>query len=382
MLNVHVSKLLQMTLCASLYGACSSPQVAPVSEESEVCSVDEPPATCAALQALRQSETLAPPRDDNPYVDDFNATLLGFRVFFDARFSRDNSVRCESCHRVEYHFSDRNPTPVAGLGAGVRNSPSLFNAARYERLMWDGRAESLAAQPLLAFENPIEMDFTRLEIAHRLQELYSREYEKAFGPMADVSDTTRFPPRGKPGDAAFDGMAEADRVIIQQVNDNLGKALEAYMRKLATGPSPVDRYLAGDAKAIDERAQRGMLLFANTGCLGCHGGPALTDQGFHDIGVGSAGDAAPDMGRGDGRFRTPSLRNLEKTAPYFHDGSAKTLEDAIMHHFEVADAQARDPLLVLSPLSDGDIEALVAFLRALTGAYPALPWSQWPNGNG
>jgi len=355
----------------------------------------------------------------NAHTEDINAQVLGFHVFFDARFSETQAVRCESCHSVERSFADGQPISTAGLGPGVRNAPSLFNAARYATFFWDGRADTLWSQPLFAFENPAEMDCSRLELVHLLDTLHGAEYEKAFGPLPEVSDLSRFPARGKPGDAAFDAMAPADQDVVNLVVANLGKAIEAYVRKLATGPSVIDRALGGELAALTAPQRRGMSVFVDAGCLSCHSGPQLSDGKFHNLGIAALDGQAPDAGRqaaiaildGNpfnaagrffdgvapvidqdapvlGGFRTPSLRNLVGAAPYGHNGGFATLDEIVDFHLAGGGKdRARfvgevDPLLVPKSLSDGDRTALIEFLKALGGQYPALPWGQWPNGNG
>jgi cytochrome c peroxidase len=374
---------------------------------------------CAALQQLALPASL-PPARGNAHAESFEAALLGFQVFFDSRFSKGLEVRCESCHSVDYAFADNAAVPTAGLGPGLRNAPTLLNVARHSAFLWDGRVDSLWSQPLVAFENPDEMDFTRLEIVHVLAHLYPGEYESAFGPLPDLSDPQRFPSAGRPGDETFDSMSADDQMVVNGVVANLGKALEAYMRKIAAGPSRVDAYLAGDEGALSDTEARGMYAFANAGCLACHSGPTLSDDRFHNLGVPALDGERPDPGRAEaiaalqssifnqdgpffdgkppgepdltpvvGGFRTPSLRNLPKSGPYGHNGRFETLEEIVDFHLRGGGDPGTggfvgevDPLLEARELSEADRDAIVAFLRALQGAYPALPWGQWPNGNG
>jgi len=383
------------------------------------CSVGLSAEQCADLARIQLPAEL-PRAAGNSHADDPDAALLGFKVFFDSRFSANLNVRCESCHSVDYGFADNKPTSIAGLGPGVRNAPTVFNAARYTTFLWDGRADSLWSQPLFAFENPAEMGFTRLEIAHLLGALYSEQYASVFGALPDLSDAARFPAKGAPGDAAFDAMSAQDQLIVSTIVANLGKALEAYMRKVATGPSAVDKFLAGDVTSLTDQQRDGMYVFASAGCLKCHGGPQLSDNQFHNLGVSAAADQPVDPGRAGGiatlqaspfnrhgsffdgappdapedltplpgAFRTPSLRNLLKSAPYGHNGTFGTLESIVDFHLqgggrvESGYVGTVDPLLEPKVLSDKDRAALVEFLKALVGAYPALPWGQWPNGNG
>ncbi|MCC6875269.1 MAG: hypothetical protein IT378_13260, partial [Sandaracinaceae bacterium] len=261
---------------------------------------------------------------------------------------------------------------------------------------WDGRADSLWSQPLFALENEIEMGTTRLAVAHRIHDVpaYRTEYEAIFGALPPLDDLARFPAEGRPGDAPWEAMEIVDRDAVDRVAANVGKALEAYMRRIATGESAVDRYLDGDREALSPDARRGLTRFVDSGCALCHSGPQLTDDGFYptsepnaDRGRASGieillaspfssagphfdGDAGAPLplpmgpSRDDEHaFRTPSLRNVSRTAPYQHDGD-------------------RDMRTILSTPSllyeEGDEIVIEAFLRALDGAPPPSEWSAPP----
>ena len=393
------------------------------------CAGSAPPSTpCEPLQLSTAdcAEVIAlagpgapPPARGNRFADSLPAARLGFAVFFDARFSSNQEVRCASCHAPETSFQDGRPLPQAQGFVG-RNTPTLLNAAALGWQFWDGRADSLWSQALYAFENPAEMNFTRLELAHQLRALYRADYEAVFGLLPDLADTARFPPRGAPGTSAWDAMAPADRDAVNRVVANLGKAMEAYVRKLYAGPSRVDRFLGGDATALSAVEARGLAVFAQAKCTACHSGPVWSDGRFHDLGVAPAAGRAPDRGRADGlarllaspfsahgayfdgpppadeaalyqpsaadlgAFRTPPLRSVARTAPYGHDGSFPTLEAIVDFHLAgggrgrtdvVGDV---DPLLQPRTLSADDRAALVALLRALDGKPPPLPWADWP----
>lgn len=350
---------------------------------------------CATLHAMALSATL-PPARGNAKGDDPDAAALGFEVFFDARFSKGEAVRCATCHTPEAHFADGKPTST-GLARVTRNAPTLLNAARMRWSFWDGRADSVWSQPLFAFENPLEMDFTRLELAHAIALRYAQGYEKVFGPLPPLGDASRFPARGKPGDPAWEAMSARDREAVDLVAANVGKALEAYVRKLAAGPGAFDRFLAGDATALDADQRAGLVVFVKSGCASCHDGPMLSDESFHALGVPSWPGDPFDVGRegayatlatspftargifwdgpkedvplapspGDhGAFRTPSLRNVSQSGPWGHNGRFATLDDAIAFHGPA--------------LSDLDRAHLVHFLDSLDGAYPLPPWNDWP----
>ena len=371
---------------------------------------------CAAVRAMLLPERL-PPARGNAYGDSLAAAKFGFQVFFDPRFSLGGQMRCATCHVPESAFHDRRQV---SLGRGnrplPRNSPTLLTAAwTHGDFFWDGRADSLWSQPLFAFENPEEMATTRLDLAHTLsdQPLYHRLYVEAFGPLPDLSDKTRFPPSGRPGDKAFDAMTEADKQSINRIVANLGKALEAYMRKLATGRSRLDRYLLGQAGSLDSSALEGLAVFVKTGCATCHSGPTLSDDRYHDMGVPALPNAAADIGRagalpilaanpfnrfgvyydrsaaepsaalaeaqqrkthagvesaasGVGKFRTQTLRNISMTAPYGHNGYYATLGDLLAHHGPVR-------------LTPQQADSIQIFLMSLRGIYPERPWNNWPS---
>ena len=371
---------------------------------------------CAAVRAMLLPESL-PPARGNAYGDSLAAAKFGFQVFFDPRFSLGGQMRCATCHVPETAFHDRRQV---SLGRGnrllPRNSPTLLTAAwTHGDFFWDGRADSLWSQPLFAFESPEEMATTRLDLAHTLsdQPLYHRLYVEAFGLLPDLSDKTRFPPSGRPGDRAFDAMAEADKQSINRIVANLGKALEAYMRKLATGRSRLDRYLLGQAGSLDSSALEGLSVFVKVGCATCHSGPTLSDDRYHDMGVPALPNAAADIGRagalpilaanpfnrfgvyydrsdtersaplaqaqqrkdhagvegakgGVGKFRTQTLRNISMTAPYGHNGYYATLSDLLAHHGPVR-------------LTPQQADSIQIFLLSLRGIYPERPWNNWPS---
>lgn len=380
-------RIASLALCLGALVGCADP-----------CAFPVDPERCEAARALRLTPTL-PAARGNLYADNDDAARLGFQVFYDARFSADNTLRCATCHEPERDFGDGLSVPAAPASV-TRNSPTLFNAARSQWQFWDGRADSLWSQPLIAFEADNEMAYSRLEIAHRLQRSYRAAYEKVFGALPDLADQARFPARGKPGDAAFDAMAPGDKALVNRVVANLGKALEAYMRKIATGPARLDAFLDGDASALDATEQRGLSQFIGSGCTSCHGGPALSDDRFHrvmadneigsdDMGraagvlalaaseFGLGGEFADDTGTEplvvepepqQGAFKTPSLRNVALSAPYMHDGSRADLDAAIAAHEGT-----------VSPTISAEARAeLVRFLGALNGAYPSAPWNNWP----
>ena len=236
---------------------------------------------------------------------------LGKQLYFDKRLSRDNSVSCASCHDPQKGWSngERFAEGIRGQ-VGGRSAPTIVNAGYQYFQFWDGRAQHVEGQALGPIQNPIEMDLTLPELVEKLNKIpgYQEQFRKVFG-----TDVT---------------------------SDNIAKAIGAFERTVLSGNTPYDRFKAGDAGALSEAAQRGMKVFFNTAhCSACHSGPNFSDDAFHNIGVGIK-DEKPDLGRyviskleGDkGSFKTPTLREIARTAPYMHDGRLTTLEDVIDHY--------------------------------------------------
>jgi cytochrome c peroxidase len=271
---------------------------------------------------------------------------LGARLFFDPLLSSDRSVACASCHRPELGFADSLPRSRGAHGRETeRNAPSLLNRAYGRSFMWDGRATTLEEQVLLPLENPLEMDLP---------------LERALALLA--------------ADASY--RAAFERVSGRAPErDDLARALAAYVRRLVLGGSPVDRFRAGDFGALGDEARAGLWFYESRGgCWRCHSGANFSDEDFHDTGVGAEG-GEPQVGRAAvtgrpedrGRFKTPTLRGVARTAPYMHDGSLATLEEVVEFYRQGGRANANlDPLLRPLEMSATDARNLVAFLRALS----------------
>lgn len=260
---------------------------------------------------------------------------LGRRLFYDADLSADGTLACAGCHEQKRAFADGNATrPGVHGGAGRRNVPGLANIGWFDRLTFaDPAATSLEAQALIPLmgEHPVEMGMKgrEAEFERRLgaEACYRRMFAKAF------------PERG-------------GRIDVASVTAALG----AFQRTIISYRSPYDRFRRGETEALSALGREGARVFRTRGCVSCHSGPNLTDLDYHrleavsgaDFGLGEHTRLPEDKGR----FRTPSLRNLELTGPWWHDGSARTLEDAIGRH----------PVT----LSQTDMNALIAFLGAQT----------------
>jgi cytochrome c peroxidase len=304
--------------------------------------------------------------------------------------------------------------PNVSIAAGHtgRNAATVLNSAYQLWQFWDGRKDSLWAQALGPAESAVEHNGSRLLFAHLIYDLYRTPYEAVFGPLPDLADAVRFPPEGKPGDPAWDGMAPADQDAVNRVFVNFGKALEAYERLLVDRDSPFDRFMGGDESALSEAAIRGAKLFVGrASCNECHFGGNLTDGAFHNIGTPQMGPNVPavDDGRAagiatvladpfngagaysddpsaaghldglaaapadEGAFKTPTLRSVALTAPYMHNGVFTSLRDVVLHYRDGGGPPGSfsgtlDPSIFPLTLSDQDVDDLVAFLGALTGA--------------
>ncbi len=351
----------------------------------------------------------APPNPTNRWADDPRAAELGRALFADRGFSRGGDVACATCHQQARLFTDGRAIAEAQSPPqrGRRNTPSILYAAWGRWKLWDGGADTLWAQPLLAMENPREHDFTRVEIARRVASTYRAPYETIFGALPALGDTTRFPMRAKPGDAAWEAMRADDQEAINRVAANVGKAIEAYERTLVPGRSAFDRYMAGERDAMTPQQRDGLRAFITLSCVNCHFGPLFSDDDFHSIRMPDDPLAGPDRGRAEGletvarnalgarsiysddreafpaaepvtrgavgRFRTPSLRGVALTAPYGHAGAIATLEEVIVYDaaggLPAGDPRAlgeRDPALIPFAPFPSEVASLTAFLRALT----------------
>lgn len=237
---------------------------------------------------------------------------LGKQLYFDPRLSRNNDISCATCHDPAKGYSNGEAFATGFDGKkGGRSAPTIINAAFHKFQFWDGRAGSLEEQALGPIQNPIEMNLTLEEMVERLNKVQG--YRKQFGVVFGSEEISA---------------------------ENVGRAIAAFERTICSGDAPYDRFKAGDKAALSEAAQRGMKLFFNKAhCSACHTGPNLTDNAFHNIGVGMD-KPEPDLGRqvhsklaGDrGSFKTPTLREIALTAPYMHDGSMATLEEVIEHY--------------------------------------------------
>jgi cytochrome c peroxidase len=307
---------------------------------------------------------------------------LGRRLFFDKRLSADSTISCATCHDPKRAFTDGKRVAEGIEGRrGERNSPTLLNSMFNSGQFWDGRADTLEAQAIQPLINPLEMGNDSLEaVVRRLEAIsdYEMLFREAFGRVVSI--------------------------------ELVGKAIASFERTLVSGDSEFDRFNAGDRSEMTDAAQRGFFLFRTKGrCTRCHtfsaASPFFTDQDYRNTGIAAnnrafeplarealqakqSGDlrasldgfagrsGASELGRflvtGNsldiGAFRTPSLRDVELTAPYFHDGSAATLADVLKFYTRGGnDNPMRDWELQPLDLDEREQQDIIEFLRSLTG---------------
>ncbi|HMG23746.1 MAG TPA: cytochrome c peroxidase, partial [Kofleriaceae bacterium] len=370
---------------------------------------------------------------------------FGQRLFFEKSYSHaltiadpalgvvgdKGKLACASCHDVTNYYTDTRSHPNStslGVTWTTRNAPTLVNVAFYTWNSWGGKEDSLWYQGANGCESAVNFGGNRLEYAHILYRKYRADYNALFpvplDPALDpaAGDAARFPAQGKPKanamapDGPWEMMTGADRDILNTIMANIGKAIEAYERKLVSRNAPIDKYIMGDTTALSSAAKRGLRLFiGKAACVDCHSGPTFSDQKFHNTGVPQIGINLPrvDNGRFDdlartltnafngaskysddpaagmaklagmqvtddlkGLFRTGMLRQIDATGPYMHTGGLNSLEDVVQFYnlgggtadFAGTKSAAMAPLL----LTDDEQADLVAFLKSLTGEQPPV----------
>ncbi|MFA5941460.1 MAG: cytochrome-c peroxidase [Sinimarinibacterium sp.] len=323
-----------------------------------LCSTAVP----AAPVSWQPLPSVAPAPANNPTTP--AKVELGKMLYFDPRLSSTGTVSCFSCHNVMEGGDDHRPTSIGVHGQlGGRNAPTVWNAAFHSVQFWDGRAASLEEQAKGPIVNPIEMGMPGLGLAvERIQRLpgYRSHFDQAFG-------------KNTPIDA-----------------DSIAKAIAAYERTLITPDSPYDRFAKGDKNALTAQQQRGLQAFADVGCVACHSGPNFSGPAM-PVGTGffmkfptypdspyvaqyrllDDGGKAVQTGKEADQnvWRVPTLRNLVYTAPYFHNGSAKTIPEAVR---VMAATQLN------KSLTDEQVGDITAFLEVLTGPFPQQSMPRLP----
>lgn len=287
-----------------------------------------------------------------PDFREISEAEMGRTLFFDKRFSRNNSISCADCHIPAFAFSDTTALSKGfNGGTTTRNAPPLTNLGGRPYFFWDGRSLSLEDQALQPIQHPIEMGMTIKELNRRLRadKFYVKWFKKEYGKLPDAFLAAR--------------------------------AIAAFERTLETGNAPLDRFMDGDSSAISISAMRGREIFIEKAkCFECHFTPDFTADEFKNIGLFNAKNLN-DSGRfvvtkistDIGKFRVPGLRNVTLTAPYMHNGMFKTLEEVIDYYNDpaaiVPDAINRDTLLNGKlGLTRQEKADLLAFLHTLTSA--------------
>ena len=258
-------------------------------------------------------EKLPKSPENNPTTPE--KVALGRRLFFDSILSNDGTVSCASCHQPKYAFASPDDLPI-GLGGkrGTRNAPTVLNRAFGTSFSWDGRDSSLEQQVLgpLTSESELGGDVPTVLKNLRSDKTYVNEFKAAFADSI--------------------GSEDAEKLITEET---LCFALASFERTLVSGDSPVDRFRASDYEALSQSARQGLWIFESRGgCWKCHSGANFADEEFHNTGV-AFGSKDRDTGRFQHtknekdkfKFKTPTLRDVEFTAPYMHDGSIKTLKE-------------------------------------------------------
>jgi len=316
---------------------------------------------------------------------------LGRQLYFDGRASKDNSISCASCHDPEQGFATHTQFGV-GVGGqtGDRNSPVSYNRILSDKQFWDGRAESLEEQAKGPIANPIEMSNTHENCVSCVNALegYRLQFEKIFGGPATI-------------DTIAQAIASFERAIVTgptpfDYNEKLKTYTEDVVNDLkADDPEGYAAYeklkKAAEASPMSDSAKRGReIFFTDKGsCTACHVGPNLSDELYHNLGVGIDPDKPDtfDVGRSKlskedkdtGAFKTPTIRNVALTAPYMHDGSQKTLEEVVEWYAKGGHPNKfLDPKIKKLDLTDQDKKDLVEFMKACTGSFPVVQKGRLP----
>jgi len=293
---------------------------------------------------------------DNPMTPE--KVALGRQLYYDSRLSGDGSRSCYSCHVCEKGLTDGLPKAIGAFEKQLtRSAPTMWNIGFHAEFYWDGRADSLEKQAFAAWKGGNMGASDPQAIVDAVNELtgYEKQFKSVFGEPASV--------------------------------DNIPMALAAYMRTIVGGKTAWDRWQEGDESAVSEAAKRGYAVFQKSRCIVCHRGVLLTDQQYHNVGIGMDAES-PDVGRykvtnedrNMGAFKTPTLRDISQSAPYFHDGSVATLEEAV--RLMLAGGIPNDHLdaaMMPAAATDEEVADLIEFLKSLDEpcdpAFPKLPQS-------
>lgn len=326
-------------------------------EESAKAAAPSPEQVADLVKVPAGLPPLPVPKDNPMTVE---KVALGKMLYFDKRLSSDGTISCATCHDPKMAWAEHEPTSTGiNKQVGGRNSPTVINAAYATSQFWDGRAASLEEQALGPVENPIEMGHKMEAVVEAFAKIpaYQEQFKKVFG--RDIN------------------------------KEDFARAIAAFERTVLSGNSPYDKFKAGEENALSEAQKRGMETFEDAGCSVCHTPPLFSNYRFYNAGVG-ADKEKPDPGRKEvtgrdsdmGSFRVPALREAANTGPYFHDGSAKTLEEAVAL---MAAGGKDNPNLssMMKAVREAELTAedqkdLVEFLKALSGEFPVVEPPQLP----
>lgn len=339
--------LLLLGVCLLLAGSITIPSVA---------GQKTPPLTQLNVQVLGpQRLGPLPPVIIPPGNPQSSAKIhLGKELYFDTRLSADGTVSCATCHNPALGWSDEGPTSKGIRGQlGGRRAPPVSNAAYAPLQFWDGRSPSLEDQAKGPIQNPVEMGNTHQAMIQTIDTLagYVEEFREVFG---------------------------EGPITVDQVAD----AIAAFERTVVTTDSKFDRYARGDHQALSPLERQGLEVFNGKGhCTSCHWGPYFSDGRFHNLGVPAKDPKNPDQGRyvitkdprDMGAFKTPTVRDAARRAPYLHDGSEKTLESLVDFYDRGGGRDPNlDPLMVPLGLTGHEKAALVAFIKSLDSLNPEV----------
>lgn len=319
-----------------------------------------PKATVDKSVAFQELSSLPPSPLDLKNASTNKIVELGRLLFFDPRLSAANKISCASCHAPNLHWSDGKEVSIGHNNApNTRNSPSLENVWSLNRLFWDGRAESLEQQAESPLTSKIEMHQDMKLLPKKLKTIkgYRRYFKNAFG----------------------DSEINSERIF---------KSLADFQRTIVSDKTAFDRFLEGNANSLTDQQLVGLHLFRTKArCMNCHYGPLFTDNEFHNLGLTNYGQKNEDLGlysvtkkpEDVGKFKTPGLRNVMRTGPWFHNGLFGDM-DVIMNMYNegmpipvIKPGQENDPLLPKNDkllrglmLSKAEKDAVVAFLHSIT----------------
>lgn len=352
----------------------------------------------------------APPDTSNQYQNNQAVIDFGKTLFFSSKLSSNQTISCASCHQPNNHWIDTVQF-ATGLAEGNKNTPSLWNVAYNRWFFWDGRADSLWSQALAPIESPIEMGNNRLAVLHTILNTPTllTPYKTLFG--QDILNIQNLPPSGSPLMANkapnnhWPTLTNDQRIVVNTLFANIGKAIAAFESTLISPPSEYDEFIdtlnQGSAQiTYPHDAIEGFKIFIGKGnCITCHIGELLTSHEFHNIRLPLSGPGRYEgirklwrnefnqkgpysddnsafklnylklVPRNFEEFKVPSLRMVSQTAPYMHDGRFSSLKKVVDYYSELKNAvpnkHLRETIIKPLTLSDTEKKQLIAFLKTL-----------------